>query len=101
MKDIHDLQDNVINEINSNLYKQLDDIIIEGLKRKGFEFNNHHDLVIFVKEHCRCDDYTPIQEKIYLVNDVPFLSHKYKTEIDYTKLGEYKISASLGSYRYL
>ena len=39
-----------IDRLSSELNKKLEDYFIEGLKRKGFEFET------FIKNNCRCED---------------------------------------------
>ncbi len=97
---IHDIASRVYNDLN----KKLEDYVIEGLKRKGFEFNNKIELESFVKEYCRCEDRPHIKERIYFVNNEPFFLHNYKSEPLQTPLitdGEFKLTASLGTYAYL
>ena len=47
------LIDSVIGRLSSQLNKQLEDYTIEGLKRKGFEFENRMELENFIKSNCR------------------------------------------------
>lgn len=97
------IQNLIQEQLAKNLSNKFDDLIIEGLKRKGFEFENIQEAEPFVKENCRCEDYTDEQRRVYFVNDVPFMLHDYKIEmpdIDLTNNGP-KITASYGSYAYL
>lgn len=50
----------VIGRFSSKLNKQLEDYMIEVLKRKGFEFDNRIELENFIKSNCRCEDRTDI-----------------------------------------
>ena len=52
----YDIIDDVIGRLSSELNKKLEDYIIEGLKRKGFEFENRLELQTFIKNNCRCED---------------------------------------------
>ena len=52
----YDIIDDVIDRISSELNKKFEDYIIEGLKRKGFEFKNRLELETFIKNNCRCED---------------------------------------------
>lgn len=88
------------NEIFLNLNKQLDDTIVEGLKRKGFEFESHSDILNFVKSNCRCEQYSD-GAKILFVNDIPFLRYDFKPEFDFSGLKDNKISASYGNFKFL
>ena len=76
----------VIGRLSSQLNKQLEDYMIEGLKRKGFEFENRIELENFIKSNCRCEDRTDIKQRTYFVNDIPFFLHCYEIEIQNLKL---------------
>ena len=94
----------VIGRLSSELNKQLEDYIIEGLKRKGFEFENRMELENFIKSNCRCEDRTDIMQRTYFVNDIPFFLHCYKIEMDLNPIQtdrEFKMSANYGRYAYL
>ena len=97
-------KDWIINNISNQLIKKLDDYIIEGLKRKGYEFNNRIELENFIRLNCRCEDKTDIKERIYYVNDIPFFIHYYQIDLDLIPIdheGEIKLSANYGQYVYL
>ncbi len=97
------IQELAIQQLTNGLSNKFDDLIIEGLKRKGFEFKNIREAESFIRENCRCEDYTHEQIRVYFVNDIPFILHEYKIEmpdIDFTNNGP-KITASYGSYAYL
>ena len=90
--------------LSSQLNKQLEDCIIEGLKRKGFEFKNRLELENFIKSNCRFEDRTDIKQRTYFVNDIPFLLHCYEIEMDLNPIQtdrEFEISANYGRYAYL
>lgn len=93
----------VIGRLFSQLNKQLEDYIIEGLKRKGFEFENRMELKNFIKSNCRCEDRTDIKQRTYFANDIPFFLHCYEIEMDnpITTDREVKMSANYGRYAYL
>ena len=94
----------VIGRLSSQLNKQLEDYMIEGLKRKGFEFENRIELENFIKSNCRCEDRTDIKQRTYFVNDIPFFLHCYEIEMDLTPITtdrEVKMSANYGHYAYL
>lgn len=94
----------VIGRLNSQLNKQLEDYMIEGLKRKGFEFKNRIELENFIKSNCRVEDRTDIKQRTYFVNDIPFFLHCYEIEMDLNPIQtdrEFKMSANYGSYAYL
>jgi len=92
----YDFINDVISKQIDNLNNEMDKITIDGLKRKGFEFKNMFEMAEFIKSRCKVEDYTNKQERIYFVDNKPFLLHKYKSEIDFENN-----SATYGSYAYL
>ena len=93
----------VIGRLSSQLNKQLDDCIIEGLKRKGFEFENRLELENFIKTNCRCADTPHIKKRVYFANDIPFFLHCYEIEMTnpITLDRGVWVSANYGTYAYL
>jgi hypothetical protein len=96
--------DDVIGRIYSETNQQLENYMIEGLKRKGFEFKNRMELENFIKSNCRCEDRKDIKQKTYFVNDIPFFLHYYEIKMDLNitinDKGEVKMSANYGSFAY-
>jgi len=90
-------------ELFNKLIYKLDNVVIEGLKRKDFEFESKFELEQFVKEHCRVVDNVIRKEKVYFVDDIPFLVHNYTAAIGLPieKDRSVTISASLGTYKFL
>jgi len=103
MKDFQSLAQKVTQDVICELQTQLEYYIIEGLKIKGFEFENKIQLEYFIKERCRRTDNIEFKEHIYYVDDIPFFLHKY--EVIYEPIIEYnnrvKMYANYGSYSYL
>ncbi len=100
----YDIIHDVIGRLHNDLNKKLENYVIEGLKRKGFEFKHPLELEAFVKEHCRCEDNIDLKEKVYYVDNIPFFLHNYKSEplqMPSITDREYKITANLGTYAYL
>lgn len=96
--------ESVIAGISSQLNKQLEYYMIEGLKRKGFEFENRMELENFIKSNCRCEDRADIKQRIYFVNDIPFFLHCYEIDMYLNQFQtdrEFKMSANYGHYAYL
>lgn len=89
----------IINQIAKNLSDKFDDLIIEGLKNKGYIFNNRLQTENFIKEYCRCEDNINIQQRIYYVKDIPFLLYNYELKIEYGENNS--ITASSGTYKIL
>jgi hypothetical protein len=93
-----------MNSVIDRLYKELDEKVIEGLKRKGFKFKNEIELHAFIQKRCRCQDNIELKQKVYYVDDIPFLLHDYKIgipKIPSTTHVKNKITVSLGTYSYL
>ena len=95
----------VIGRLSSELNQQLENYMIKGLNRKGFEFKNRFELENFIKSNCRCEDRTDLKERTYFVNNIPFFLHFYEIKMDLNQItnnkGEVKMSASYGSFAYL
>jgi len=93
----------IIGRVSFELNKKLEDYMIEGLKRKGFEFENRLELENFIKNNCRCEDTPHIKERVYFANDIPFFLHRYKIEMTapITLNMEVKWFANYGYYAYL
>jgi len=86
------------NEVSTKLAKELGDIMIEALKRKGFEFENRADLAEFIKSNCRCEDRCDIKQRTYFVNDAPFFLHDYNMSIKIKDDGEIFVSDGFWAY---
>jgi len=89
-------------KICEELANKFENLIIEGLKLKGYQFENKVDLENFVKEHCRCEDKIDIKERTYFVKGVPFFFHDYNIiyePFDYIEL--FTLKANYGQYRFL
>ena len=99
------VQSLAVKELSSRLVDKIDAVCIEGLKRKGFEFKKKSDLENFLQTNCRCEYNKSTEEKVYFVNDIPFLLHKLENKIDFTTDALYeksiKLVATCGSYSYL
>jgi hypothetical protein len=100
----YDIIHDVIGRLSNDLNKQLEDYVIEGLKRKGFEFKHKIELEAFIKERCRCEDNIDLKERVYYVDNIPFFLHNYESEplqMPSITDREYKITANLGTYAFL
>ena len=104
LDELYTSQAYLIDKLCKDLNRQVESVAIEGLKRKGFEFENRFELEQFVKNNCTCEHFIDSNEKVYYVNDIPFLLHKYEFKIsspfnvnDRTT----KIVGSLGHYKFL
>lgn len=97
------IEEEATKRLYSNLHSKFDELFIEGLKRKGFEFDNLIETEEFVKHRCICEDNTLKSERIFYVDEVPFFLHRYKTEVEIPALDENRIyiSATIGTYSFL
>ena len=102
-QDLQFLQHDVKRRLYNGLVNQLEDLLIQGLKNKGFEFNNKIELENFIKTRCRKEDYIEKKEHIYYVDNIPFFLHNY--EIIYEPITEdnngIKMTANYGKYAFL
>jgi len=100
----YDIIHGVIGRLFADINRKLEDYVIEGLKRKGFEFKHKLELEQFVTERCRCENNIDLKEKVYYVDNIPFFLHNYKSELLHMPLitdREFKLTANLGTYAYL
>lgn len=98
-----DIQKQITDKLINNLYDKFDEIIIEGLRLKGHEFDSRQQIETFIKQHCKCIDDFIEGIKFYYVDGNPFLEHHYDNinpEIVNHK-GVIEINASLGYYRFV
>jgi len=71
----------IVEHLSKKTSKQIDDFIIEGLRRKGFEFENTFDLEQFIKERCTAADHQGVQQKTFYVDETPFLIWDYSFKL--------------------
>lgn len=91
-------------EVWIGLESQLELLIIEGLKRKGFEFENRIDLEQFIINNCRVVDDIGKKQRHYYVSDKPFFLHNYEIAFNpmiKTLDNQVSLSADYGTYCYL
>lgn len=100
----HKLQKQIIKDLTTQLVWKLDQIFTEGLRIKGHHFENPKDLEDFIRKNCRCEDNPSKSEKVYYVNDIPFLIHYYKTNLGINSIFDgFKSSIEVdhGTFAYL
>ena len=96
------VQDEIIKKISSDLHRQMENYFIEGLKRKGFYFENTYDLLPFAIKNCTCFDDMDLKERTYFVNNIPFLLHRYGSDFSQIEaLGGVKVIFNYGSIGFL
>ena len=50
-----DFEVSVMVKLNTEISKKFDEYIVEGLKRKGFEFETKEELISFISNNCTCE----------------------------------------------
>lgn len=60
----------LINKLTQEINNKLDNLLIEGLKRKGYVFENNIEIERFIKENCYINSNG--NEKTYYVKNEPF-----------------------------
>lgn len=97
------MQYKIMNKLSENLINQLENLFIQGLKNKGFEFKNKIELENFIKKRCRKEDYIEFKKNIYYVDEIPFLIHYY--EVVFEPITEYnngiEMTANYGKYAFV
>jgi hypothetical protein len=97
-------EEEMMNAVANKIKNTFDNLIIEALKRKGFDFKNRVELEEFIKSNCRCEDRVDLKQKTYFVNDIPFFLHCYENESEISTVTlerSLTFSAKYGSYAYL
>lgn len=103
-----DLVTEVISKATNELAGRLDEIVIEGLSRKGFTFENRRDIEAFIVENCRRirDPFSKVDT--YYVKNERFLLHYYSPEWSLTHKHEedlsesrIKVKATVGRFQFL
>jgi hypothetical protein len=78
---IFNLKNQIVEDLSKKLHNEIDNLFIEGLKKKGFEFSDRYEIEDFVKQNCRCEDNPNTKERIYYVFNIPFFLHNYEITI--------------------
>ena len=94
------LENRILENVQNELINKLDNLMIEGLKLKGFEFDNKTDLIEFIKNRVMCQDRPHIQEKTYLVDNIPFFFYKYSCDFTDMIKDNNKFTAHFGEYKF-
>lgn len=98
-----DIPQQALKNLADDLNNKFDDIITEGLKLKGFEFEKRAEIISFIKERCKVYEMQMTKIRVFHVDDIPFLEHHYKEGIEpiiQNKDG-FSVYASLGKYKFL
>jgi len=91
--------DNTTNAV-SRLQQKLDEVIVEALKKHGYEFKTRADLATFIKDKCQAitKGYNPYRTTVYYAEGVAFLYYKEEPSF---KVDGLTATASLGSYSFI
>lgn len=101
-EDFKSLHYAIVDQINEGLIRKLESLVIEGLKKKGFEFTDENELRDFIKTRCRRVDHVDKKEHVYFVDDTPFFLHKYEIIIETPQERDgAKITANYGRFAFL
>jgi len=97
------IQEQITKEITQNLSNKFDELILDGLALKGFFFEDIKEAEEFIKLNCRCEDNIQFQQKIFYVNEIPFLLHNYEVIFEpITNINNgIKMNANWGSYKFI
>lgn len=94
----------IISLVSKKIDNEMERILFDSLKKKGFEFKDNIELEKFIKERCWCENNIDSQERTYYIDNNPFLLWEYpgeiKTNITVEK-GNVKVSANLGPFTFL
>lgn len=97
------IQELIIKNLTEGLCNKFDDVFLEALSKKGFEFKNRKETEEFIKENVTCIDNLQEKQKVFYVNGVPFLLHEYKSVLSEVVIINNcpTIKGEYGSYAYL
>jgi hypothetical protein len=99
---VFNMMEEITKKVVVDLNFQFDNMIIEGLKRKGFEFLNKFQCEDFIRKRCKICEDEKSKERVFYVDDTPFLVeiNSYKLPLVEEKDGNFKVTAS-EIYKYL
>ena len=103
-REFRTIEDAFMKRLCDEVVDNLENLFIEGLKLKGYEFVNRIYLENFIINNVRCEEHQLTKERIYFVNNIPFFLHKYETVDQFNTFQEdrsYKVSINLGHYKFL
>ena len=103
MEHFESIESRLTDQMATILVEKFESIFLEGLKLKGYSFDNKFEVEEFVAMNCRCEDIIHLKQRTYFVNDIPFLLHLYeiKSDVNFQKSEINLMSASYGQYSFL
>jgi hypothetical protein len=99
----YNIEEQIVLKTIEQMRTKLEELVVEGLRLKGFDFERREELLSFIKINCRLEQ-TQQGESIYYINDIPFLLYIYKMELPEVELdvnNQLVIKADYGSYSFL
>lgn len=96
-----DLQRDMAQRYLDAINAKIDDLITEGLRRKGYTFETRYQMIRFIRKYCRCE-ISHLKEKKYFVKEVPFLLFVENIDVITENLGGcYNSKITLGAISFL
>ena len=83
-----DLIYKVIQQAVKKINEKTNDLIVEGLKLKGFVFEEKEDLIEFIKNHCTLMNYEEIGRQVLSIGKNPFLELYFRNDLEDLKQDE-------------
>ena len=97
LQGIDELQKKAIENIKKQEQELMNNLITEGLKRKGFVFGSTEEMIAFVDSRCDIEQISQC-EILYRVDEKPFVYHN---QITTTKMVGNDIKVDLGHYNFI
>jgi hypothetical protein len=92
------IENELTNHIQKEIVKKLDYLVIEGLRIKGYEFDNEEDLIEFIKENCNSHQSQNVI--LYSVKGEFFMKHVYNMDFNLNPENDC-FSVEFGHYEFL
>jgi hypothetical protein len=98
LNDTREMEEHLTQLMQEKATNVLDEIITEGLRLKGFVFDNKFELASFIVDNCRA--YSKGDTTTYLVCNDPFLAYRKENSITISE-DPLTVHSTLGEYKYL
>jgi len=98
-----DVPNKMISRILDEFHNRFQQVLIEGLLKKGISIKDKKDLLDFIEKHCRREVYRNNTEHIYYIDNVPFLKFTHDNYVNMPVFdnGQYRVSANMGTYEFI
>ena len=104
LAELQEINSNITKQISDEILKQFNQAIVEGLKRKGFNFHgDRKKLIRFIENRCHVEENEIQKRRIYYVNNIAFLVWDYNQEISQDidpETGEITITGTWGEFSF-